>query len=145
MCTKTKRSWQPNFNDNTFRLLCSVCPHASTQFPLDGFKENSILGIFIKNLFENSRFVLFEASAVVTICSCNFGLLPNYVFLRFLTKISGPYMGPICTLKMGRIYGPETLVTNRRKVTLGNNPKIATLTPYLVKTGLKYRTVYVKV
>ena len=30
-------------------------------------------------------------------------------------------------LKMGRIYGPETLVTNQRRATLGNNPKVITL------------------
>jgi hypothetical protein len=30
------------------------------------------------------------------------------------------------TLKMGRIYGPETLVKNQRKATLGNNPKFIT-------------------
>ena len=28
------------------------------------------------------------------------------------------------TLKMGRKYGPETLVKNQRKTTLGNNPKV---------------------
>ena len=27
---------------------------------------------------------------------------------------------------MGRIYGPETLVKNRRKATLSNNPKVTT-------------------
>jgi hypothetical protein len=30
------------------------------------------------------------------------------------------------TVKVGRIYGPQTLVKNRRKATLGNSPKVTT-------------------
>jgi hypothetical protein len=30
------------------------------------------------------------------------------------------------TLKMGRIYGPETLVKDHTKATLGNSPKVTT-------------------
>ena len=61
------------------------------------------------------------------------GLLPSVVFLGFLTNVSGPYIRPIFrvqwsdwTLKMRRIYGPETLVTNQTKTTLGNNPEVIT-------------------
>jgi hypothetical protein len=78
--------------------------------------------------------------------SCDFCVVTQSCFLWFLTNVSGPYIRPIfrvqlehqepgCTgfyifpiwtLKMGRIYGPETFVKNGRKATLGNNPKVTT-------------------
>jgi hypothetical protein len=52
------------------------------------------------------------------------GLLPPGLYLYNLV-----YPSSWCshwTLKMGRIYGPETLVTYQKKTTLCNNPKVIT-------------------
>ena len=74
-----------------------------------------------------------------------FGLLPGVVFLWFLTNFSGSQW----TLKMGRIYSPETLVTNQRETTLGKNPEVTTtsFTPnwYKLKLTVNITTSLVKV
>jgi hypothetical protein len=57
------------------------------------------------------------------------GLWPSVAFLWFLTNVSGPSSGfskKKWTLKMRRIYGPETLFKNQRKATGGHKPKVTT-------------------
>jgi hypothetical protein len=58
-----------------------------------------------------------------------FGLLPSAVFAWFATNVSVSSVRSIVrvrTLMMGRTLDPETLVVNKAKMTLGNNPKVKT-------------------
>jgi hypothetical protein len=54
--------------------------------------------------------------------SCEFWVITQRRFPSVLDQRFG-------TLKMGQIFGSETLVKNRRKATLSNNPKVIKATP----------------